>query len=193
MAPDRILWFIPYDVHAAPHLVAAVLQHLAGSDLPRHRQFHRRADHGGLCQQPHDACAHRAGGEDDGVLRALFALRHIRRRFLATGFVGWLTAVSHSQRIGLARRDAVPLHWPGLDVLRQGTAHDGGLTWPRTDCRRKPIWPCLPRMSSPTRPDSRSLRMSARPRAACLRTVSVSGRGRSSKARAIPTSFSRSM
>ena len=89
MAPDRIFWFIPYDIHAAPVWSAAVLQHLAGDHLPGDRQFHRGPDHGGLRQQPHNARAHRAAREDDGVLRALFAVRNVhdisRHRFRRAG------------------------------------------------------------------------------------------------------------
>ena len=84
----------------SPDLVAAVLQHLAGGDLPGHREFHRGPDHGGLRQQPHHAGAHRTDRKDDRVLRPL-SLSGTSTTFLATGFVGWLTAVSHSQRIGL--------------------------------------------------------------------------------------------
>ena len=117
MAPDRIFWFIPYDVHAAPVWSLPFFNTWPEIIYLDDRQFHRRADHGRLCQQPHDAGAHRAAGEDDGVLRSLFAVGHVDD-VSATGFVGWLTACLAQPAHRASGRNAVPLHRSGVDVLR---------------------------------------------------------------------------
>ncbi len=81
MAPDRIFWVIPYDLHAAPINGLPFLQHLAGGDLSLHRQRRRDVHQRRLRQCAHDdGQAARAAGEDDGVLRPDVAVGHVDRR-----------------------------------------------------------------------------------------------------------------
>ncbi|HWA02135.1 MAG TPA: MFS transporter [Rhizomicrobium sp.] len=100
MAPDRILWFIRYDVHAAPVW-----------SLPFFRTWPEIVFLGIV---NFTAVLITAGYANSRTMLAriaptgkiteffgLYQLSGTSTTFLATGFVGWLTAVSHSQRIGL--------------------------------------------------------------------------------------------
>jgi UMF1 family MFS transporter len=100
MAPDRIFWFIPYDVHAAPVW-----------SLP---YFNTWPEIIYLAIVNFTAVLITAGYANSRTMLAriapaakmteffgLYSLSGTSTTFLATGFVGWLTAVSHSQRIGL--------------------------------------------------------------------------------------------
>ena len=74
MRPDTILFFIPYDPASPPVHGLPFFEIVAGDHLRHDRDHHRDLHHGGLRQQPHDDGAHRADGEDGGVLRALCAV-----------------------------------------------------------------------------------------------------------------------
>ena len=100
MAPDRILWFIPFDVHA-PHVWS-----LPFFDTWPELIFLAIAN----CS----AVLITAGYSNSRVMLAriapeskmseffgLFQLSGSTTTFLATGFIGWLTLATQSQRIGL--------------------------------------------------------------------------------------------
>ncbi|MBV9571608.1 MAG: MFS transporter [Alphaproteobacteria bacterium] len=100
MAPDRILWFIPYDVHAAPLWDAEF--------------FHTWPEVIYLAIVNGTAVFIAAGYANSRTMLAriapvekiteffgLYSLSGLSTSFLATGFVTWLTLASHSQRIGL--------------------------------------------------------------------------------------------
>jgi UMF1 family MFS transporter len=100
IAPDRIFWFIPYDPHAAPVW-----------SLPFFRTWPELI-YLGLVN--FIAVLITAGYANSRTMLAriaptskmteffgLYSLSGTSTTFLATGFVGWLTAVSQSQRIGL--------------------------------------------------------------------------------------------
>lgn len=100
MAPDRILWFIPYDL-SAPHLwpvpffdtwpelifltIVNGIAVLITAGYANSRTMLARI----------------APPERMAEFFGLYSLSGQSTSFLATGFVGWLTAVSQSQRIGL--------------------------------------------------------------------------------------------
>lgn len=100
MAPDRILWFIPYDL-SAPHLwpapffdtwpeliflmIVNFIAVLITAGYANSRTMLARI----------------APPERMAEFFGLYSLSGLSTSFLATGFVGWLTAVSESQRIGL--------------------------------------------------------------------------------------------
>lgn len=100
MAPDRILWFIHYDVHAAPVwslpffrtwpeiiylLLVNFIAVLITAGYANSRTMLARI----------------APREKMTEFFGLYQLSGSSTTFLATGFVSWLTAFSHSQRIGL--------------------------------------------------------------------------------------------
>lgn len=100
MAPDRILWFIAYDVNA-PHIWS----------LP---YFNTWPEVIFLGIVNFTAVLITAGYANSRTMLAriaptekmteffgLYSLSGTSTTFLATGFVSWLTAISHSQRIGL--------------------------------------------------------------------------------------------
>jgi UMF1 family MFS transporter len=100
MAPDRIFWFIHYDVHA-PHLWA----------LPF---FNTWPEVIFLLVVNFTAVLITAGYANSRTMLAriapqekmaeffgLYSLSGQSTSFLATGFVGWLTLIAHNQRIGL--------------------------------------------------------------------------------------------
>lgn len=100
MAPDRILWFIPYDIHA-PHIWS----------LP---YFNTWPEVIFLGIVNFTAVLITAGYANSRTMLAriapvekmteffgLYSLSGTSTTFLATGFVSWLTTISHSQRIGL--------------------------------------------------------------------------------------------
>jgi MFS transporter, UMF1 family len=100
MAPDRILWFIPYNVHA-PHvwalpffntwpeiiflMIVNFIAVLITAGYANSRTMLARI----------------APPERMSEFFGLYSLSGTSTTFLATGFVSWLTFVSHSQRIGL--------------------------------------------------------------------------------------------
>ncbi len=100
MGPDRILWFIPYDVHA-PHLwslpffntwpevifllIVNFIAVLITAGYANSRTMLARI----------------APPEKMTEFFGLYSLSGQSTSFLATGFVGWLVSVSQSQRIGL--------------------------------------------------------------------------------------------
>jgi UMF1 family MFS transporter len=100
MGPDRILWFIPYDIHA-PHLsslpffntwpeviflmIVNCLAVLITAGYANSRTMLARI----------------APPEKMTEFFGLYSLSGQSTSFLATGFVGWLTLVAHNQRIGL--------------------------------------------------------------------------------------------
>jgi MFS transporter, UMF1 family len=100
IAPDRIFWFIPYDVHAAhiwsvpffntwPEIIylgiVNFLAVLITAGYANSRTMLARI----------------APPEKMTEFFGLYSLSGTSTTFLATGFVAWLTAVSQSQRIGL--------------------------------------------------------------------------------------------
>jgi UMF1 family MFS transporter len=100
MAPDRIFWFIPYDVHAAPInglpffntwpeviflIVVNFVAVLITAGYANSRTMLARI----------------APPEKMTEFFGLYSLSGQSTSFLATGFVSWLTLVSDSQRIGL--------------------------------------------------------------------------------------------
>ena len=100
MGPDRILWFIPYDIHA-PHIdslpffntwpevifliIVNFIAVLITAGYANSRTMLARI----------------APPERMAEFFGLYSLSGQSTSFLATGFVGWLTAVSQNQRIGL--------------------------------------------------------------------------------------------
>ena len=162
--------------------------HLARDHLPRHRQFHRGADHRGLCQQPHHAGAHRAGGKDDGVLRPLFAVGHLddvsRDRLRRLAHRAFAEPADRA-----SGRDAVPRDRAFADVFRQGA----GAAAMRDDETRI----SASAVGNADRGMRRASRAMAHDHALSAdgggrATGAGNGAGRCSKRRAIPTSCSRS-
>lgn len=100
MAPDRILWFIPYDLHAPPlwslpffntwpELIYLGLVNFIAVLITAGYASSRTM------------LARIAPPAKVSEFFGLYSLSGTSTTFLATGFVSWLTAVSHSQRIGL--------------------------------------------------------------------------------------------
>jgi UMF1 family MFS transporter len=100
MAPDRILWFIPYDVHAPkvwslpffntwPELIFLLIVNFIAVLITAGYANSRTM------------LARIAPVEKMTEFFGLYSLSGTSTTFLATGFVGWLTAISQSQRIGL--------------------------------------------------------------------------------------------
>jgi MFS transporter, UMF1 family len=100
MAPDRILWFIHYDV-TAPHI----------NSLPFFNTWPQIIYLGIVnfvavlivagYANSRTMLANLAPAEKMSEFFGLYSLSGTSTSFLATGFVSWLTAVSQSQRIGL--------------------------------------------------------------------------------------------
>jgi UMF1 family MFS transporter len=100
MGPDRIFWYIPYDVHA-PHvwslpffntwpeiiflLMVNFIAVLITAGYANSRTMLARI----------------APPEKMAEFFGLFSLSGQSTSFLATGFIGWLTLFAHNQRIGL--------------------------------------------------------------------------------------------
>ena len=100
MAPDRILWFIPYDIHAPaiwplpffrtwPEIIFLMIVNFTAVLITAGYANSRTM------------LARIAPPEKMTEFFGLYSLSGTSTTFLATGFVGWLTAVSQSQRIGL--------------------------------------------------------------------------------------------
>ncbi|HUO92608.1 MAG TPA: MFS transporter [Rhizomicrobium sp.] len=100
MAPDRILWFIPYDVHAPaiwslpffrswPEIIYLLLVNFIAVLITAGYANSRTM------------LARIAPPEKMTEFFGLYQLSGSSTTFLATGFVSWLAATSHSQRIGL--------------------------------------------------------------------------------------------
>jgi len=100
MAPDRILWFIPWDVHAPkvwslpffntwPELIFLGIVNFTAVLITAGYANSRTM------------LARIAPVEKMTEFFGLYSLSGTSTTFLATGFVGWLTAVSQSQRIGV--------------------------------------------------------------------------------------------
>jgi UMF1 family MFS transporter len=100
MGPDRIFWFIPYNVHAAPVdglpffntwpeiiflLLVNFIAVLITAGYANSRTMLARI----------------APPEKMAEFFGLYSLSGQSTSFLATGFVGWLTLVAHNQRVGL--------------------------------------------------------------------------------------------
>jgi UMF1 family MFS transporter len=100
MAPDRILWFVHYDLHA-PHIWS----------LPYFNTWPEVIFLGIVnftavlitagYANSRTMLARIAPAEKMTEFFGLYSLSGTSTTFLATLFVGWLTAISHSQRIGL--------------------------------------------------------------------------------------------
>jgi len=100
MAADRILWFIPYDVHAQPlwktpffntwpQIVFMAIVNISAVMITAGYANSRTM------------LARIAPVEKITEFFGIYQLSGSSTTFLATGFIGWLTAFSHSQRIGL--------------------------------------------------------------------------------------------
>jgi MFS transporter, UMF1 family len=100
MGPDRILWFIPYDVHAPhvwslpffntwPELIFLIIVNFIAVLITAGYANSRTM------------LARIAPPEKMTEFFGLFSLSGQSTSFLATGFVGWLTLHANSQRIGL--------------------------------------------------------------------------------------------
>jgi MFS transporter, UMF1 family len=99
-APDRIFWFIPYDVHAPavwslpffrtwPEIIFLVTVNFIAVLITAGYANSRTM------------LARIAPTEKMTEFFGLYSLSGTSTTFMATGFVGWLTAYSQSQRIGL--------------------------------------------------------------------------------------------
>jgi len=100
MAPDRILWFIPYDVHAAPVWSLPYFNTWPELIFLGIVNFTAVLITAGYANS-RTMLARIAPAEKMTEFFGLYSLSGTSTTFLATGFVGWLTAFSHSQRIGL--------------------------------------------------------------------------------------------
>jgi len=100
MAPDRILWFIPYDVHAAPIWAFKFFNTWPEVIYLGIVNFTAVLITAGYANS-RTMLARIAPTEKITEFFGLYQLSGTSTTFLATGFVGWLTAVSHSQRVGL--------------------------------------------------------------------------------------------
>ena len=100
IGPDRIFWFIPYDLHAPklwaapffntwPELVYLMIVNFIAVLITAGYANSRTM------------LARIAPLEQMTEFFGLYSLSGQSTSFLATGFVSWLTTVSHSQRIGL--------------------------------------------------------------------------------------------
>lgn len=100
MAPDRIFWFIPYDIHAPavwslpffrtwPEIIFLMIVNFTAVLITAGYANSRTM------------LARIAPPEKMTEFFGLYSLSGTSTTFLATGFVGWLTVVSQSQRIGL--------------------------------------------------------------------------------------------
>lgn len=100
MAPDRILWFIPYDIHSAPIWSLKFFNTWPEVIFLGIVNFTAILITAGYANS-RTMLARIAPGEKITEFFGLYQLSGTSTTFLATGFVGWLTAISHSQRIGL--------------------------------------------------------------------------------------------
>jgi MFS transporter, UMF1 family len=100
MAPDRILWFIPYDIHAQPIWSLPYFNTWPELIYLGIVNFTAVLITAGYANS-RTMLARIAPPEKMTEFFGLYSLSGTSTTFLATGFVGWLTAVSHSQRIGL--------------------------------------------------------------------------------------------
>jgi UMF1 family MFS transporter len=100
MAPDRILWFIPYDIHAAPIWSLPFFNTWPEVIFLGIVNFTAVLITAGYANS-RTMLARIAPTEKITEFFGLYQLSGTSTTFLATGFVSWLTAVSHSQRIGL--------------------------------------------------------------------------------------------
>jgi len=100
MAPDRILWFIPYDVHAPPIWSLPFFRTWPEIIFLGIVNFTAVLITAGYSNS-RTMLARIAPVEKITEFFGIYQLSGTSTTFLATGFVGWLTAVSHSQRIGL--------------------------------------------------------------------------------------------
>jgi UMF1 family MFS transporter len=100
MAPDRILWFIPYDIHAAPIWPLPFFRTWPEIVFLGIVNFTAVLITAGYANS-RTMLARIAPTEKITEFFGLYQLSGTSTTFLATGFVGWLTAASHSQRIGL--------------------------------------------------------------------------------------------
>ena len=100
MGPDRILWFIPYDVHA-PHVWALPFfntwPELIFLGIVNFIAVLITAGYA----NSRTMLARIAPAEKMTEFFGLYSLSGQSTSFLATGFIGWLTLVAHNQRIGL--------------------------------------------------------------------------------------------
>jgi UMF1 family MFS transporter len=100
MGPDRILWFIPYDV-TAPHVWSAPFfntwPELIFLGIVNFIAVLITAGYA----NSRTMLARIAPPEKMAEFFGLYSLSGQSTSFLATGFVGWLTLVAHNQRIGL--------------------------------------------------------------------------------------------
>jgi UMF1 family MFS transporter len=100
MAPDRILWFIHYDTNA-PHIWSLpyfnTWPEIIFLGIVNFTAVLITAGYA----NSRTMLARIAPAEKMTEFFGLYSLSGTSTTFLATGFVGWLTAVSHSQRIGL--------------------------------------------------------------------------------------------
>jgi UMF1 family MFS transporter len=100
MAPDRILWFIPYDVHSAPVWGLPFFRTWPELIFLGIVNFTAVLITAGYANS-RTMLARIAPVEKITEFFGLYQLSGTSTTFLATGFIGWLTAVSDSQRIGL--------------------------------------------------------------------------------------------
>ncbi|MBI3675405.1 MAG: MFS transporter [Proteobacteria bacterium] len=100
MGPDRIFWVIPYDVHAAPIWSLPYFNTWPEVIFLGIVNFTAVLITAGYANS-RTMLARIAPAEKMTEFFGLYSLSGTSTTFLATGFVGWLTAVSHSQRIGL--------------------------------------------------------------------------------------------
>jgi MFS transporter, UMF1 family len=99
-APDRIFWFIPYDVHAAPVWPLPFFKTWPEIIFLLTVNFIAVLITAGYANS-RTMLARIAPPEKMTEFFGLYSLSGTSTTFLATGFVSWLTAASHSQRIGL--------------------------------------------------------------------------------------------
>jgi UMF1 family MFS transporter len=100
MGPDRIFWFIPYDVHS-PHVWSAPFFNTWPEIIfLAIVNFIAVLITAGYANS-RTMLARIAPPEKMAEFFGLFSLSGQSTSFLATGFVGWLTLVAHNQRIGL--------------------------------------------------------------------------------------------
>ncbi|HEY2068107.1 MAG TPA: MFS transporter [Rhizomicrobium sp.] len=100
MGPDRILWFIPYDVHAAPVWSLPFFNTWPEIIFLLMVNFIAVLITAGYANS-RTMLARIAPPEKMAEFFGLYSLSGQSTSFLATGFIGWLTLYSGNQRIGL--------------------------------------------------------------------------------------------
>jgi UMF1 family MFS transporter len=100
MAPDRILWFIPYDVHAPPVWNSPFFNTWPELIFLGVVNFIAVLITAGYANS-RTMLARIAPTDKMTEFFGLYSLSGQSTTFLATGFVSWLTLASNSQRIGL--------------------------------------------------------------------------------------------